>query len=186
MVQMGDDLPSTSLLWGEECISIDDIAEASMSRTYVPKESLNYDKQCRNIARLLQRGDLSPNDMSISTSQHLKPLLEDPPMTDMDVDVVHTSCNPPDVVDESRVGSDDFIPRIALVDYIGPSMKTLDLATFGAYPIGLTSLVTRDDIHHINDIEPVTSFHLTSIPVTSSTNGLATKRTESTIKYHKH
>lgn len=73
----------------------------------------------------------------------------------MDVDVIHTYSDQPDVVDESCVGCDEFNPRIALVDHVGPSLSNLDLDTFGAYPIGSTSLVTRDDIPHINHLEPV-------------------------------
>ena len=39
MAQMGDSLPSTSLLWGEECTLNDDTTEASTSRGNEPNES---------------------------------------------------------------------------------------------------------------------------------------------------
>lgn len=73
MAQMEDCLPSTSLLWGGECMPTDDTVEASTSKNFVPNESLSFDRQRRNIARLIERGDLTHNGMNTSTSRHPKP-----------------------------------------------------------------------------------------------------------------
>ena len=50
MAQMGDGLPSTSLLWGKECIPSDDMVEASTSQNNVPNESNFRGRQCQNLA----------------------------------------------------------------------------------------------------------------------------------------
>ena len=49
---------------------------------------------------------------------------------------------------------------ISLVDHVGPSMPSLDLDAFGAYFIGSTSLVTKDDSYHIHNLELVISLSL--------------------------
>ena len=46
VAQMGDDLPSTSLLWGEECIPNDDRVDSSTSMKNDPNESKFRDRQC--------------------------------------------------------------------------------------------------------------------------------------------
>ena len=78
----------------------------------------------------------------------------------MEVDVIHTYIAQPNIFDESSVGYDELDSCIALVAHTGPSMPNLDLDTFGAYSIGLTSLFTRDNTYHINNLEPVISLSL--------------------------
>lgn len=44
MAQMEDYLPSTSLLWGVECMPTNDTVEASTSKFFFPNESLRFDR----------------------------------------------------------------------------------------------------------------------------------------------
>ena len=73
MTQMGDSLPSTSLLWGEECIPNDDITKASTSTSNKPNTSNFRDKQCQNFAQLIEREGITQNDIGASTSRCPKP-----------------------------------------------------------------------------------------------------------------
>lgn len=102
----------------------------------------------------------SRSSMTDSNEYEWDTLLGGSSIVDMDVDMIHTYSDQPNIVDESYIGSNDFNPHIALMDHIGPSMTNLDLDTFGAYPIESTSLVIRDDIPHINHLEPVVSLSL--------------------------
>ena len=79
---------------------------------------------------------------------------------DMEVDVIHTYSVQPDVVDDSHVGLDELDSHITLVDHVGSSMQNLDLYTFGTYSIGSISLITKDDIYHVNNLEPTTLISL--------------------------
>ena len=73
MAQMGDNLPSTSLLWGEEPMSNNDTTKASTSRNNEPNESNFRDGKCQNLACLIEREDIMFDDNVASTSRHPKP-----------------------------------------------------------------------------------------------------------------
>ena len=73
MAQMGDYLPSTSLFSAEELIPDDDTGKASNSRNNEPNESNFGDRQCQNLACLIEREGITHNDIGASTSRHPKP-----------------------------------------------------------------------------------------------------------------
>ena len=73
MAQMGDNLPSTSLLWGEEFTPSDVTFEASTSRGNEPNEPNFRDRQCQNLARLIEKEGITHNDNGASTSRCPKP-----------------------------------------------------------------------------------------------------------------
>ena len=81
-------------------------------------------------------------------------------MVDMEVNVIHTYSAQLDVVNESHIGSEELDSHIALVDHVGPSTMSLDLDSFGAFSIGSSSLVTKDNIYHVNNLEPSTLLSL--------------------------
>ena len=121
---------------------------------------------------MIEREGITHNGIGASTSRHPKPswykhpsrsletnlneyewdALSKSSIVDMEIDVIHTYSTQLDVVDEPRVESNELDSHISLVDHVGPSMKNLDFDAFEAYSIGSTSLVTRDDIYHINNL----------------------------------
>lgn len=79
---------------------------------------------------------------------------------ELGVDVIHAYATQPNVVEDSRIGSDEFGSKNALVDHVGPSSSILDMDSFAMLTIGLTLHVTRDDSFHINNLEASTSLSL--------------------------
>ena len=73
MSQIGDNLPSSFLLWGEECIPNDDTIEASTSGDNEPNESNFKDRQHQNLALLIEREGITHNNNGASTSILPKP-----------------------------------------------------------------------------------------------------------------
>ena len=78
----------------------------------------------------------------------------------MEIDVIHSYSSQLDVVNESSVGTNESNPHISLVDYASPSMMNLDPGTSKVDLIDSTILVTRDDPHHIHNLEPTISLSL--------------------------
>ena len=76
---------------------------------------------------------------------------------DMEVDVIHSFSSQPDMVDESSVGTDESNPHVALADHASTFMMNLDPDTQEFNLIDLTFLVTRDESHHIHNLEPTIS-----------------------------
>ena len=75
---------------------------------------------------------------------------------ELGVDVVHAYVTQPNVVDESCIESNELDSKISLVDYANPSMNYLDLDSFRDFPIGSTSLITKDNSSHINNLKAST------------------------------
>ena len=84
-------------------------------------------------------------------------------MIDMEVDGTHAYSSQPDIVDESRVGTNESDPHIILVDYASPSTMNLDHGTSEDDLIDSTFLITRDKSHHIHNLEPTISLSLTHL-----------------------
>ena len=84
-------------------------------------------------------------------------------MIEMEVDVIHSYSSYPDVVDESSIGTDEFGPHVALADHASTFMTNLDLDTSEVDLIDLTFLVTKDESHSINNLEPIISLSLTHL-----------------------
>ena len=82
-------------------------------------------------------------------------------MINMEVDVIHAYSGQSDVVNESRVGADEFDSHIALVNYASSSMTNLDPNISGVDLIDSTFLITRDDFNHIHNLEPAILLLLT-------------------------
>ena len=79
----------------------------------------------------------------------------------MEIDVIHSFSSQPNVADESSVRTNESNPHIALVDHASTSMMNLDPDTSEVNLIDLTFLVTRDESHSINNLEPTISLSLT-------------------------
>ena len=73
IAQMGDSLPSTSLLWGEESTPGNDATKASTSRGNEQNEFNVRDQQCLNLSQLIEREGITHNSTRASTSRHPKP-----------------------------------------------------------------------------------------------------------------
>ena len=80
---------------------------------------------------------------------------------DVEVDVIHSCSSQPDVADESSVGTDKSNPHIALTNHASTSMANPDLDASEVNLIDSTFLFTRDDSHHIHNLEPTISLSLT-------------------------
>lgn len=80
---------------------------------------------------------------------------------ELGVDFIHAYSTQPNVVEESSLGSDNFGSQTTLlVDHNGPSRPIPDLGSFGTFPMGSTSHVTRDDSFHIKNLKSSTSLSL--------------------------
>ena len=129
------------------------VVEASASRQHDSNKSGTKDpdrgRKWENIAYLLAW------NQSIDSGDYEYESLSDI-SCELGVDVIHAYVTQPNVVDESSIGSDKFGSQFVLVDHVDLSRHPLDLVSFGAFSIGSTSLITRDNFFHINNLEAST------------------------------
>ena len=79
----------------------------------------------------------------------------------MEIDVIHSYSSQPDIVDESSVGTDESNPHVTLVDHASYSMMNPNPDSPKVDLIDSTFLVTRDDSHHVQNLEPAIPLSLT-------------------------
>ena len=76
------------------------------------------------------------------------------------IDVIQAYNTQPDIVDEPSVGLEDWTPRIALVDDTSLGRTNPDLGTLEGNLINSKYMVTKNDTHHIHNVEPVIDLSL--------------------------
>ena len=79
---------------------------------------------------------------------------------ELKVDVIHAYVTQPNVVNESRVGSEELDSQYAFVDHASSSRAIPDLDTLATFNIGSPSHVTKDNSFRINNLEASTSLSL--------------------------
>ena len=76
------------------------------------------------------------------------------------MDVMHAYITQPNIVDESRIGSDELDSQFSLVNHADVSRSCPNLDSFGSFSIISTSDVTKYESFHIKNLQASTSFSL--------------------------
>ena len=141
-----DWVPSTDLLWGE-------FQNLTMESVIIQAATGDTNSDTLNCVASTSQG---PNtiDSEIDSHEFEWDSLSDATM-DLEIDVIQSYSAQPDVVDKSSVGLADWTPWIALVDDTSLGRTTLDSGILEGDLMNSEYMVTRNDTHHIHNIEPV-------------------------------